>query len=311
MKLYTKTSLIITLSGLFLVPFQAQSQHKSIQLDSVTHAITISHDFFDREIVQIMERLAKETEEINLVTCYQAIIQQHNDIDVQQAIKAFMTITNYLEMQSKAPRPDGQFDDGIVGPLLECDVFRVLAHLQELEDAIITCCAQLQIDFNGVFTELIAIRSSFTTCCAQTELDLAGTFTTLSEIFNTLTSCCVNSIASATTLEATVINDFNGTFSMIADIQNSLTTCCTSIEANFQGTFTALVTTQITCTTGACNPIGISAGTIITTPGYYCLTQDITGAITIASNSVVLDLNDHTIIGLGAGSGAGITSGGI
>ncbi len=303
--LLIKIMYMVPLICLLVPRIHANNEH--MQVDPITHAITISHLFFDQEIAHILDRLAHEDPgQPDIAYCNEAIKQKNECIDGQRTVKALMAVTAYLEQNIKAPRPTPEIDGSIVGPLLECDVFRILALLQILENAIITCCNQLQIDFNGTFTELMAIRDSFTTCCAAIEQDLAGTFTTLTDIFNTLTTCCATSIASATTLEAIIINDFNGTFSTIADIKNTLTICCNAIEINFQGTFTALAAAQVTCTSGACNPIAISASTTITTSGFYCLTQDIIGAITIASDDVLLDLNDHTVIGAGAGSGAGI-----
>ncbi len=57
-----------------------------------------------------------------------------------------------------------------------------------------------------------------------------------------------------------------------------------------------VITTQLD-SLAACGSTPITAATTITTPGNYCLDQDITGNITIASSDVTFDLNGHTLAG--------------
>lgn len=57
-----------------------------------------------------------------------------------------------------------------------------------------------------------------------------------------------------------------------------------------------VITTQLDSLV-ACGSTPITAATTISTPGNYCLDQDITGNITIASSDVTLDLNGHTLVG--------------
>ncbi|MBI2775594.1 right-handed parallel beta-helix repeat-containing protein [Candidatus Dependentiae bacterium] len=55
-----------------------------------------------------------------------------------------------------------------------------------------------------------------------------------------------------------------------------------------------------------CAGTPITAPVTISSPGYYCLANDITGGIIITANDVSLDLNNHTMSGAGIGSGSGI-----
>lgn len=62
------------------------------------------------------------------------------------------------------------------------------------------------------------------------------------------------------------------------------------------------------CSAGVCQPTQITAPITISSPGYYCLANGISGTITIASDNVVLNLNGHTINGEG-GVGIAVEAG--
>lgn len=81
--------------------------------------------------------------------------------------------------------------------------------------------------------------------------------------------------------------NLNGVILLLNQLKNILINCCNN--------------------TNACAATIINSPTTITNPGYYCLSNDIIGSIIINANDVTLDLNNHTITGLGAGSGNGIT----
>ncbi|MCL4361566.1 right-handed parallel beta-helix repeat-containing protein [Candidatus Dependentiae bacterium] len=211
------------------------------------------------------------------------------------------------------------------------NTFTVLA---DIKDTITECCADLIftitslrpiaiVDFSTVFTALADIKLTLTQCCAQNQTNFNNTWTILADIKRTLTECCAanqtnfNSTFTAiadvkNTLTILITNGFNGTFTVLADIKNTLTTCCATTQANFAGTFTVLASIKSTSTI-SCTPTIIGANgqpVTISSPGSYCLANNITAAgtnaITINSNAVTLDLNGWTLQAPTSGDNAAI-----
>ena len=153
----------------------------------------------------------------------------------------------------------------------------------------------MTIGFNGTFTAIADIFTTLTECCANLQQDFEDTWTILADIKQTITT------------------DFNGTFTALAvvmggfDILVDFSGVYTAAAAGFNGTYTALADLKNTITVDfdgtftsinaltACLAIPLSAGTNITSPGYYCLTNDVTGSFTITANNVVLDLSNRTV----------------
>lgn len=81
-------------------------------------------------------------------------------------------------------------------------------------------------------------------------------------------------------------------------LQTTLTSCCETIATDFftTGTLITRMESALDAIT-ACNATPITATQTITTPGSYCLANDITGNLWIESPYVTLDLNGHTISG--------------
>lgn len=93
--------------------------------------------------------------------------------------------------------------------------------------------------------------------------------------------------------------DLTQVIKLLAAIKSILVECCENIEINFQGTFTVLAHLTATTTASCACDVGIpiSAPTTITQPGTYCLINDITGAIIIDADNVVLLMNNKTVSG--------------
>ncbi len=221
------------------------------------------------------------------------------------------TLIGAPRFEMRAPRPDAPIIDiAPVGPLVSCNDEELKELIQRLDALIVSCCAQNEAEFNLLFVVLNELLSTFTLCCAEIVSDLNGTFTSIAEIDTTLTECC-----------ATIFQDFQGTFSVlntgfastfteIADIMDTLTACCDNFQINFIGTLTALASigANTTCTT-VCGSIPIIAPVVIDVSGVYCLSNDIIGSIIINADNVTLDLNNHTINGLGVGVGVQVNAG--
>jgi len=79
-----------------------------------------------------------------------------------------------------------------------------------------------------------------------------------------------------------------------------LSACC-----DFSAIKNQLTQIQNNCES-LCDAIVITSPITITSPGSYCLGNDVS-EITIAADDVSLNLNNHTIRGVGAKVGAGIT----
>jgi hypothetical protein len=200
------------------------------------------------------------------------------------------------QMLLRAARIDAPGTDGaVVGPLLDCNVDKIVPLLNKLLQTIHECCAQLEFDFKGVFTVLSnlmasvtcdfssvfsAITTNFngtfsvlndiqdtlTTCCAQLEFDFDGTFSVLAEI-----ECDLSSVFSVIT------TNFNGTFTVLTDIQDTLTTCCAQLEFNFDGTFTVLANLVATAT---CDLTSIFSVVDTNFDGTFTVVTDIQNTLT-------------------------------
>jgi parallel beta-helix repeat protein len=198
-------------------------------------------------------------------------------------------------------------------------------------------------EFTNLFTVLTDINASLTNCCADIIVDFDGTFSTLIDIRSTLTDCCADlmGIFTATT-NITAIGEFTDVFTLLADINRTLTTCCERIEADLSGIFSTIAAFHLDCTTSvtvqiftdlsgiftvlediratlteccSCNliPVGVDGQPFtISSPGAYCLANDITAAagsaITISADDIYLDLNNHELIGTGATVGINVGS---
>jgi hypothetical protein len=147
--------------------------------------------------------------------------------------------------------------------------------------ALTACCNEIFVDFNGVFTTLSALKETLTT-------DFNGTFTALE-------ACCNEAFV-----------DFNGVFTTLTDLKNTLT-------IDFNGTFTVIAALSLPCSaTPITQPI------IITSPGYYCLSNDLLATLSIGTSNVTVDLNSKVIhatdqvgIFINGGSNIVITNGAI
>ncbi len=160
----------------------------------------------------------------------------------------------------------------------------IVATVSLLESTVSTLTAlvsEIVISQQGTFTALNA-------CCTNISNDFQATWTILASLSTTITTAISNN--STTTI---ITNGFNGTFT-------ALNACCTNITNEFQQTWTILAGfngtfTAINALASACVVTPLTAGTNITQPGYYCLSNDIVGSFTITANNVVLDLNSHAV----------------
>ncbi len=186
-----------------------------------------------------------------------------------------------------------------------CDFDQLTNPIQEIAENFDACCSQLKQDFTITFSALTTIKNSLTTCCSFAENEFNATFTALQDFKNTLTTCCAETTAEFQATWTALAADFNAVFTAISDFNTTLTSCCTAIQIDFQGTFTVVNALSALCL-NLCSALPITAPTIISTPGFYCLTADGAGPIIINADNVTLDLNNHTLSGGGLGSGSGI-----
>jgi hypothetical protein len=229
-----------------------------------------------KELFRLIIEYAYETNSLHtlpqgLINCCKALENDETSLyayDLAEALPIVIEAIADPAMHAKllrAPRLDP--DNAIVGPLLDCDLNKVVQLLNKLLKTINECCAELEFDFNVVFTSLSSLMASvtcdLTVVFSTVNTNFNGTFTVLTDIKNTLTTCCAESefnfdgtftalAQAACDLSSafSVINiNFNDSFSVLSDIQNTLTTCCTNLEFNFDGTFTALenLVATVTC----------------------------------------------------------------
>jgi hypothetical protein len=170
-----------------------------------------------------------------------------------------------------------------------------------------TCCA-------GTFTALTVIESKLETI-QTSSCDLSGTFTVIEAISRQE----VTIESKVDLLTESVINDFDTMFSLIAaipscDVSGTYTVLNTAIDQELAtqskldlccSTLASKVDILILDAFQACAPIqlsqsNVSAGLInLSSQGQaYCLSENITGTITLNAPNITLDLNQHAVIGL-------------
>jgi hypothetical protein len=235
-----------------------------------------------KELLRIIIEYAYETNTLHklpqgLINCCKALENEESTlympdlVDALPIVIALLTNPSIHSKLSRAPRLDAHgTDNAVVGPVVNCDLDKVVQLLNKLFKTINECCAELEFDFNGVFTvlshlvatatcdlslafsiintnfdntftELSDIKNSLTACCDQLEFDFDGTFSILVDLATTIT-CDFISVFS-------VINaNFDGTFTVLNDIKDTLTLCCGNLQFNFDGTFTVLENVMLTAT---------------------------------------------------------------
>lgn len=160
-------------------------------------------------------------------------------------------------------------------------VFETLSDIRAeetiIESKLDSCCTTLngkidnltnivENDFALVFESLNAIRDQETTI--ESKID----------------SCC-----------ATLNSKVDGLAVEEFTIESKIDSLSSSISSDFAGTFTVLSTQSL------CSPIQITLPTTISTPGHYCLANDLSGVDPLililgsTANDIVLDLNGHTL----------------
>lgn len=155
------------------------------------------------------------------------------------------------------------------------DLDEVLEVQEEQSSKLDDCCFSLnsKID-NLVFSpcDLSTVSSKLDVCCAQLN-------SSLDSIENTVENCCLTLNSKLDGLEVGTCD--------LTTISSKLDACC--LQVNSKVDLLSL-----------CNAIPITGKTTITSPGHYCLAQNITAAGPIinlsgGSSNVVIDLNGHTL----------------
>ncbi len=313
--------MLISSFGLLAQDIQEPTLQEFI-IHEETETITINNKNFELFLSGIVQEAVQEEKQLMLsealLRCYQSMMEDQKECfikDLQEALPELLMIASAY-CHDKAPRPGiaSSIENEIVGPGA-CDLSAILQLLNQIFTALNRCCAILQQDFRETWTILNAGFNGTFTAIQDINADTSGTFSLLADINNSLTICCGNitrefqetwtilgaGFNGTFSVIAEINTDAAGTFSVLADINNSLTICCenitrefqetwTILDAGFNGTFTVLNTISSPC---AATPI--TAPTIISEPGYYCLANDIVGTVTITATNATFDLNNHTI----------------
>lgn len=129
-------------------------------------------------------------------------------------------------------------------------------------------------NLNPVILRINELINLVTQCCAELTADFNETFT----IFNKLEQEIIGTQTSIDSCCAFISNEFNGTFTVLD---------------TFHGTFTVLEVIELSVL--ACKASIITTPTTISASGSYCLSNNITGTITIQSDNVYLTLGGNTI----------------
>lgn len=228
----------------------------------------------------------------------------------------------------------------ILGTLNDCCAnlsnlsFAILGDVEDIGTSLSRCCFTINSKLDvpvSVLSKVCVIESKLDRCCftinskldnlsctcscggASIPCDICGTFTVLQAIENKqddtlskLDGCCVN----LNNLSLEILNVVQGVDtkldhccftvnSKLDFVSSDLDQCCFTISSKID-------TIVINASPCAHTPLTIPAtGTVISAPGAYCLTSDVTlnpgAGVVINGTDIVLDLNDHTITG-GTGS---------
>jgi len=199
--------------------------------------------------------------------------------------------------------------------LLECcqtdtlDLSGVFTVLQDIQNTLTECCSTMTQDFQFTWTILADLNDTITDCCSTMTADFQSTWTILADLNDTLTECCSTMTQDfqftwtiLADLNDTITTDFQFTWTILADLNDTITDCCSTMTQDFQFTWTILADLKDTLTNCGM-PFAITQALIpftITEPGLYCLAEDVTlsgTGIIIESDNVILDLNEHQMIG--------------
>lgn len=145
-------------------------------------------------------------------------------------------------------------------------------------------------------------------------LDLAELDGTKLDHLHNTTDTILDKACTVLSLNDTIENTTNKTesFAEIIELQTQTILDKTTIMQSLLDSSLVqinILNSQVDLLANPCAPTPIYGPTTISTPGYYCVANDITATInlapiiTISTNNVVLDLNGHTIENLGTGFG--------
>lgn len=257
--------------------------------------------------------------------------------DVLRLLPELLAYLNRMEtnLGIKAPRADDPgANDAIVGKSC-CDLTPIFALLGAIKKRFIALqeliCSKFeqtwtileQIDQDIINTQTILCEKFFETwtILQNISVDIDGVFTVLNDIdqdiIDTRTILCEKFLETWTILE-NIDQDVIDTQTILCEKFFETWTILQNIDTEITGVFTAISnvdqdvidTRTILCekfletwtildvlSCGAETPI--TAPIVITTPGSYCLANDIVGTVTIDADRVLLNLHGHRILGSG------------
>lgn len=134
---------------------------------------------------------------------------------------------------------------------------------------------------------------TLTICCGEINDNFIQTFSLIADLQETLTGCCAAIVNKIDNLGSCTV-DLSSIFTVLSETKVTLTNCCVTVQNDLDAVLAALLTLTTGC---VCAPTPVTAAGTIAAPGFYCLANDITGQITIASDNVVFDLSDREISG--------------
>jgi hypothetical protein len=134
---------------------------------------------------------------------------------------------------------------------INIDLSGVYTAIADLKTTLTECCAEIHVEFNGVFTVLAGLDFD---CSTTVEIDLNGVFTVLASLdLNCSTTVEIDLNGVFTTLanldlncSTTVDIDLSGVFTVLANLDLN---CSTTVEIDLNGVFTTLANLDLNCST--------------------------------------------------------------
>jgi len=183
----------------------------------------------------------------DVLECYRSICRGEDRIPLKKIMGAFPEILHFVLLNTykhKAPRPDSITVYSSNAPVTcggSCDINPILnlatfirSQIGSVDDG--SCCGSI-LGVLGDICDCLGPEATISGTLNELLQSLVSTISGFTEFKDTLTECC-------TTLE----KDFQETWTQLSDLQQTITECCEDLKQDFRETWTTLSDLEQTIT---------------------------------------------------------------
>jgi hypothetical protein len=263
----------------------------SSEVDKLSHSIDKSFN----TVIDVLNTIVAQDGQLesNLDNCCSSINSNINNLS-SLVESEFATVLNQLSAV--------RADEATIQKTLENCCSNVDEKLNNLTNVVEADFAIAFDSLNSISVQQTTVQNILENCCATLDSKIDIITETL-EVDFALVFEGLNAVSQqAGAIESKLDNCCENVNSRLDNLAFSESTIVSKVDAlndliveDFASTFTVLSAQS------HCSPIAITQPTIITTPGHYCLANDLSGEtalITILgslANDIMLDLNGHTL----------------